>query len=64
MTHEYHKLSTTELQKTLAEKETAWRASRFNAAGSKSTNVKAGRNLRKDIARLLTILKQKQTTAK
>jgi ribosomal protein L29 len=64
MTHEYHKLDTAELKKTLAEKETAWRATRFNAAGSKNTNVKASYNLRKDIARLLTILKLKSTVTK
>lgn len=43
-----------ELLKVLAEKRVAVRDFRFGMAGSKIKNVKEGRNLRKDIARILT----------
>ena len=43
-----------DLMKTLHEKKDALQAFRFGTAGSKSKNVKEGRNLRKDIARILT----------
>ncbi|HUO50684.1 MAG TPA: 50S ribosomal protein L29 [Candidatus Paceibacterota bacterium] len=45
---------TQELQRTIAEKREALRAFRFGAAGSRSRNVREGRELRKEIARLLT----------
>jgi ribosomal protein L29 len=48
-----------DLEKTLAEKREGIRAFRFNVAGSKSTNVKEGRNLRKDVARIMTALRTK-----
>jgi ribosomal protein L29 len=49
-----------ELQKTLAEKREALRAFRFGAAGSRSRNVREGRELRKDIAKILTELRERQ----
>ena len=45
-----------ELSKLSAEKREALRAFRFGAAGAKSKNVKEGRTLRKDIARILTAI--------
>lgn len=45
------------LNDLLAQKREALRAFRFGSAGSKSRNVKEGLNLRKDIARILTVLK-------
>lgn len=45
---------TQELHKHIAEKREALRAFRFGAAGSRSRNVREGRELRKEIARLLT----------
>jgi len=44
------------LQAELAEKREALRTFRFGGAGSRSRNVREGRNLRKDIARILTEL--------
>ena len=44
-----------ELQVLLAEKQVALRAFRFNVAGSNVRNVKEGRMIRKDIARIKTI---------
>ena len=43
-----------DLMKALHDKKDALQAFRFGTAGSKSKNVKEGRNLRKDIARILT----------
>ncbi len=43
-----------EIQKMLNEKREALRLFRFGLSGSKVRNVKEGRSIRKDIARLLT----------
>lgn len=47
-----------ELHKLLTEKKEAFRVFRFNISGSRIKNVKEGRNLRKEIARIMTVLKQ------
>lgn len=47
------------LLKLLAEKREAAHAFRFGIAGSKVRNMKEGKNLRKDIARILTELNLK-----
>lgn len=47
-----------DLAKLLGEKKEALRVFRFGAAGAKNKNVKAGRALRKDIARVLTAINQ------
>ena len=44
------------LQAELSEKRESLRVFRFGGAGSRSRNVREGRNLRKDIARILTEL--------
>lgn len=43
-----------ELKALLEEKQSSLRAFRFNVAGSNVRNVKEGRMIRKDIARILT----------
>jgi len=48
-----------DLTKLLAEKRETLRLFRFGAAGSKTKNVKEGRTVRKDIARILTTLRAK-----
>lgn len=48
-----------ELQKQLVEKQKALRELRFSATGGKSADVKAARNLRKEIAKILTTLHAK-----
>lgn len=53
-----------ELKIILAEKREALRVFRFALSGSKTKNVKEGLNLRKDIARILTILKTKTASVK
>ncbi|MDB5259413.1 MAG: Ribosomal protein [Candidatus Taylorbacteria bacterium] len=51
---EYTNKTAAELAKLVAEKRESLRSFRFGNAGSKSKNVKEGRTLRKDIARILT----------
>ena len=51
-----------DLQKEIASKREALRAFRFGGAGSRSRNVREGRNLRKEIARLLTELNSRKVT--
>jgi large subunit ribosomal protein L29 len=48
----------TELTKTLADLKDKLAKAKFNTAGSKSKNVKEQANMRRDIARILTILKE------
>ena len=43
-----------ELKKELFEKKDAYRKFRFSMSGSKTRNVKEGRDTKKDIARILT----------
>jgi ribosomal protein L29 len=56
---ELTKKDTKDLNKTLGEKKEALRVFRFNIQGSKLKNVKEGKNLRKDIARILTEVNKK-----
>lgn len=49
-----------DLQKMLSEKRTALREFRFGLSGSKTKNVKKGKFIRKDIARVLTELNARQ----
>jgi ribosomal protein L29 len=48
-----------DLETLVIEKREALRVFRFGGAGSKTKNVKEGRALRKDIARVLTVLNNK-----
>jgi len=48
-----------ELVKILKDKKEVLRNFRFGLAGSKTRNVKEGRLLKKDIARILTMLNKK-----
>ena len=45
-----------DLSKLLLEKRESLRVFRFGAAGAKTKNVKEGRGIRKDIARILTAM--------
>ncbi len=47
-----------ELLKLLIEKREAFRNFRFSISGSRTKNVKEGRNLRQEIAQIMTALKQ------
>jgi len=48
-----------DLNKLLTEKREALRAFRFGGAGAKTKNVREGRAIRKDIAKILTALHAK-----
>lgn len=54
MATDLKKYSVEDLHKEIAEKREALRAFRFGSAGSRSRNVREGRTVRKDIARLMT----------
>ena len=54
-----HKTSA-DLIQLISEKKLALREFRFGNAGAKSKNVKAGRTLRKDIARIHTVMNAKK----
>ena len=49
-----------ELKNLLQEKRLSLRSFRFSVAGSNARNVKEGSALKKDIARILTLLNQKK----
>ena len=51
-----------DIKKSVIEKRTALRTFRFGGAGSRTRNVREGRTLRKDIARLLTELRKRDLT--
>jgi ribosomal protein L29 len=55
--------TTEALQQELAQMREALRVFRFGGAGSRSRNVREGRNLRKDIARILTELSARSLDA-
>ena len=50
-----------DLMKLLVDKREEWRAFRFGIAGSKVRNIKEGRNVRREIAQILTELNARRT---
>ncbi len=56
---ELAKKNKAELIKTLSEKKVALRDFRFSVSGSNVRNVKEGKTVKKDIARILTLLNKK-----
>ncbi len=56
---ELAKKNKAELIKTLSEKKVALRDFRFSVSGSNVRNVKEGKVVKKDIARILTLLNKK-----
>lgn len=61
---ELRQKSEKELQETLIGLRDKLRESRFNLAGGKVKNIKEIHQTKKDIARTLTLLNEKQATAK
>jgi len=59
-----HNKTDKELAKELREKREGLRAFRFGISGSKVKNMREGRNLKKDIARILTEMSLRGKTAK
>ena len=60
MKKEFATKSPKELQGLLSEKRLALRDFRFAGSGSNVRNVKTGNSLKKDIARILTVLNEKK----
>lgn len=58
MAKAYKDMSEKDLLKNLSSKRSELRDFRFSIAGSKTRNVKEGSLLRKEIARILTVLNQ------
>lgn len=54
--YNYKGKSADELKKLLGEKRAALEAFRFNISGSKVKNIKESKNIRHDVARILTEL--------
>lgn len=57
---EYKDKTIQDLNKIIREKREAIRAFRFGSTGSKTKNVKLGRTLRKEIARVMTELSMRR----
>jgi ribosomal protein L29 len=53
---DFKKYSVEDLQKEIAQKREAVRSFRFGGAGSRTRNVREGRTLKRDIARMMTEL--------
>jgi ribosomal protein L29 len=53
-----------DLNRMLGEKRQALQTFRFGAAGAKTKNVREGRAIRKDIARIMTALRAKAASGK
>lgn len=52
-----------ELKKLIADHETAMREFRFGLSGGKVKNVKASKNMKRDVARALTIINNQAKVA-
>lgn len=63
-TKDLRKKTVGELDKELSEKVSALSNFKFGTSGSKVKNVKAGKNLKKDIAQILTILREMKADTK
>ena len=57
---ELNKKGDKELEKMLAESRNSLRSFRFSTSGGKTRNVKEGRDLRKNIARVLTEMRKRE----
>jgi ribosomal protein L29 len=57
MTNENHTKTIEHLKKEVVDMQEKLRTIRFGGAGSRSRNVKEGRNIRRDVARALTELR-------
>ncbi len=61
---EYVAKEANELKKMISEKRKSLQNFRFEVAGGKVTNVKFARNAKKEVARMLTALQNKQSAGK
>lgn len=58
--NEFEKQSVEELQKLVADKREVLRSFRFEGAGTRARDTREGRNVRKEIARILTELRKRE----
>ncbi len=58
--NEYAKQDAQELKKLIADKREALRSFRFGGAGSRTRNVREGREVRREIARIMTELRKRE----
>ncbi|MEY4747621.1 MAG: hypothetical protein RLZZ416_670 [Candidatus Parcubacteria bacterium] len=58
--NDFSKQDIPELRKLVADKREALRVSRFGGAGTRARNTREGRNLRKEIAQILTELRKRE----
>jgi ribosomal protein L29 len=63
MAEDLKKETQTNLNKMLVDKRESLRVFRFEGEGSRRRNVREGRNLRRDIARILTELRARDLSA-
>lgn len=61
---DFKKYTVEDLQKAIADKRESLRTFRFGSAGSRSRNTREGRNLRKEVARMLTELNSRKIASK
>jgi len=61
---DYAKQDVRELQKLVADKRESLRTFRFEGAGSRTRNVREGRELRREIARIMTELRSRELAIK
>jgi ribosomal protein L29 len=60
---DFSKQDTAELRKLVADKRETLRVFRFGGAGSRTRNVREGRNVRREIAQILTELRARELSA-
>jgi ribosomal protein L29 len=63
MANENHTKTVEHLKKEVSDMQEKLRTIRFGGAGSRSRNVKEGRNIRRDVARALTELRAREIAA-
>ncbi len=60
---DFKKQDVAELQKLIADKRESLRVFRFGGAGSRTRNVREGRNVRREIAQIMTELRARDLAA-
>ncbi|PIR83859.1 hypothetical protein COU18_02145 [Candidatus Kaiserbacteria bacterium CG10_big_fil_rev_8_21_14_0_10_51_14] len=60
---DFSKQNVEELKKLIADKRESLRVFRFGGAGSRTRDVRSGRNVRKEIAQILTELRARDLSA-
>ena len=61
---DFSKQNTEELEKLVASKREALRVFRFGGAGSRTRDVREGRNVRREVAQILTELQARKIASK